>query len=82
MDTGLGPAKECQYIGAEQREWPYTLCGQKSIPGKSYCAEHYHVMYKKGSSNTGARKLEKLVEKELAELKLQQEIEEMENLDV
>ena len=74
-----GPIPECQYIGAEQKEWPYTMCGQKSVPGKSYCAEHYHVMYKKGSSNTGARKMEKLIETELAELKLQQHIAEMEN---
>ena len=74
-----GPIPECQYIGAEQKDWPYTMCGQKSVPGKSYCAEHYHMMYKKGSSNTGARKMEKLIEKELAELKLQQEIVEMEN---
>jgi hypothetical protein len=37
-------------------------------------------MYKKGSSNTGARKMEKLIEKELAELKLQQEIEEIDNV--
>ena len=71
--------KECQWIGSEQREWPYTMCGQKNISGKSYCAEHYHMMYKKGSANTGAKKMEKLIEKELAELKLQQEIEEMEN---
>jgi hypothetical protein len=56
------------------------MCGQKSIEGKSYCAEHYHQMYKKGSSNTGARKMEKLIEKELAELKLQQEIEEIDNV--
>jgi hypothetical protein len=74
-----GPIPECQYIGAEQREWPFTMCGQKSIAGKSYCAEHYHVMYKKGSSNTGAKKMSMLVEKELAELKRQQEIEEIEN---
>ena len=74
-----GPIPECQYIGAEQKEWPYTMCGQKSVPGKSYCAEHYHVMYKKGSSNTGARKMEKLIETELAELTLQQHIAEMEN---
>lgn len=74
-----GPIPECQYIGAEQKDWPYTMCGQKSVPGKSYCAEHYHVMYKKGSSNTGARKMEKLIETELAELKLQQQIAEMEN---
>jgi hypothetical protein len=74
-----GPIPECQYIGAEQKNWPYTMCGQKSIAGKSYCAEHYHVMYKKGSSNTGAKKMSMLVEKELAELKRQQEIEEIEN---
>jgi hypothetical protein len=37
-------------------------------------------MYQKGSSNTGARKMEKLIEKELAELKLQQEIEEIDNV--
>jgi hypothetical protein len=55
------------------------MCGQKSIAGKSYCAEHYHQMYKKGSSNTGAKKMSMLVEKELAELKRQQEIEEIEN---
>jgi hypothetical protein len=73
-----GPIKECQYIGAEQKEWPYTMCGQKSIDGKSYCAEHYHQMYRKGSSNTGAKKMEKLIEKELADLELQKLIAEQE----
>jgi hypothetical protein len=73
-----GPAKTCQWIGAEQKEWPYTFCGQKSIEGKSYCAEHYHKMYKKGSSATGAKKMEKLIEKELAELELHQLIAEQE----
>lgn len=76
------PSRTCQYIGPDQdplTNWPIQMCGQKSIEGKSYCAEHYHVMYKKGSSNTGARKMEKLIEHELAELKRQQEIEEMEN---
>ncbi len=77
-----GPIKECQYIGAEQREWPFTMCGQKSITGKSYCAEHYHVMYRKGSSNTGARKMEKLIEKELADLELMKLIAEQENDNV
>jgi hypothetical protein len=76
-----GPIPTCQYIGAEQTDWPYTMCGQKSVPGKSYCAEHYHQMYRKGSSNTGAKKMAKLIDKELAELKLQQEIEEMENAE-
>lgn len=73
-----GPIKECQYIGAEQKEWPYTFCGQKSIEGKSYCAEHYHQMYRKGSSSTGAKRMEKLIEKELAELELHKLIAEQE----
>jgi hypothetical protein len=80
IDTGLGSAHECQYIGSEQTKWPYKMCGQKSIAGKSYCAEHYHQMYKKGSSNTGAKKMEKLIDKELSELKRQQEIEEIDNV--
>ena len=74
----LGPSRTCEWIGAEQKEWPYTMCGQKSIAGKSYCAEHYHKMYKKGSSATGAKKMEKLIEKELAELELHQLIAEQE----
>lgn len=78
-DIGLGSAKECQYIGAEQRQWPYKLCGQKSIAGKSYCAEHYHQMYKKGSSNIGAAKLSKMIDKELADLELQKLIAEQES---
>jgi len=56
------------------------MCGQKSIVGKVYCAEHYHQIYKKGSSNTGARKMEKLIDKELADLKRLQEIEEIDNV--
>ncbi len=71
---------ECQYIGSEQTKWPFTMCGQKSIVGKVYCAEHYHQIYKKGSSNTGARKMEKLIDRELADLKRQQEIEEIDNV--
>jgi hypothetical protein len=74
-----GPSKTCQYIGSEQKEWPYTFCGQKSIEGKSYCAEHYHMMYKKGSSNTGAKKMEKLIDKELADLELQKLIAEQDS---
>ena len=73
-----GPIKECQYIGPEQKEWPYTMCGQKSIAGKSYCAEHYHVMYRKGSSNIGKAKLAKMIDKELADLELQKLIAEQE----
>jgi hypothetical protein len=46
--------------------------------GKSYCADHYHKIYKKGSSATGAKKMEKLIERELADLELQQLIVEQE----
>jgi len=56
------------------------MCGQKSIAGKVYCAEHYHQIYQKGYSNTGARKMEKLIDRELADLKRLQEIEEIDNV--
>lgn len=74
----IGAHKICQWIGPEQQEYPYTMCGQKSILGKSYCAEHYHRMYKKGSSATGAKKMEKLIERELADLELSKLIAEQE----
>ena len=72
---------ECQYVGPEQDpmiHYPLTFCGCKVVAGKSYCAEHYYVVYKKGTSVNGKRK-EKEVEKEIAELKRQQEIEEIVN---
>ena len=79
---------ECQYLGPDfdVRTWDYMnkmtpFCGCKTLAGKSYCADHYWTVYKKGSATAG-RRAEKEVEKEIAELKLQQEIEEMENLDV
>lgn len=68
----------CQYIGAEQHNYPFTLCGKKTLTGKSYCEEHYHVVYKRGSASAG-RRAEKEVDKEIAELKRQQEIEEIES---
>lgn len=74
----LGPSKTCEWIGPEQKEYPFTKCGQNSITGKSYCAEHYHRMYQKGSSATGARKMEKLIERELADLELSKLIAEQE----
>jgi hypothetical protein len=74
-----GPIKECQWIGPEQKEWPFTFCGQKSISGFSYCAEHYHRVYKKGSSNTGKVKMNKMIDKELADLELQKLVAEQES---
>ena len=74
----LGPSRTCEYIGPNQTHAPFTFCGQKSIVGKSYCADHYHKIYKKGSSATGAKKMEKLIEKELADLELSRLIAEQE----
>lgn len=75
------PITECQWIGPEQdplRDWPIHYCGKQTLTGKSYCHEHYGKMYMRGSSVNGKRR-EKEVEKEIAELKRQQEIEEIEN---
>ena len=80
IDTGMGPSKECQYIGPEQKEYPYTMCGKQSLTGKSYCGDHYHKMYQKGSATAGKRK-EKAIEAEIAELALAQEINELENAE-
>lgn len=77
----LGPSRTCEWIGADQdpaRQWPIKLCGLKSLEGKSYCVDHYHRVYKKGSSATGAKKMEKLIEKELADVELSRLIAEQE----
>ena len=74
---------ECQYIGPEQdplRDYPLKYCGCKALEGKAYCGEHYWTVYKKGSATAGKR-AEKEVEKEIEELKRQQEIDELENME-
>ncbi len=71
----------CQYIGPDQdplKHHPIKYCGAQSLEGKSYCGDHYWVVYRKGSATAGRRQ-EKEIEKEIEQLKLQQEIEEMEN---
>ncbi len=71
----------CQYIGPEQdpRKGPVTYCGKPTLTGKSYCEDHYWVVYKKGSSNLKGNT--KAIEAEIAELKKQQEIDEVENME-
>jgi hypothetical protein len=69
---------ECQYIGSEQTRAPFKFCGAQSLAGKVYCAEHYYVVYKKGSSNL--KNNTKAIEAEIAELKRLQEIEEIDNV--
>ena len=69
---------KCQYIGSEQTRTPYTHCGARALEGKVYCADHYYVVYKKGSSNL--KNNTKAIEAEIAELKRLQEIEEIDNV--
>jgi hypothetical protein len=73
----------CQYIGPEQdpRKGPVTYCGCKTIEGKSYCHEHYYVVYQRGTAVAGRRK-EKAIDQEIEALKRQQEIDEMESYNV
>ena len=75
----------CQFLGAEfdPMRWNYSeaptpYCGKPVIEGKNYCHDHYYVVYQRGTSVNGKRR-EKEVEKEIAERKRQQELEEMSN---
>jgi hypothetical protein len=68
----------CQYIGPEQREAPFKMCGCRPFPGRAYCEDHLWLVYKKGTSTGNKRKLA-AIEKELAEIKLIEEVEEIVN---
>ena len=70
----------CQYIGPEQdpRKGPVTYCGKPTLTGKSYCAEHYHVVYQKGTTVNAKRK-EKALQEEIDSVKLAEQIGEYEN---
>jgi hypothetical protein len=39
-----GPARECQWPTSDGRPW--TFCGCRSVPGRSYCAEHVKMAFK------------------------------------
>jgi len=70
----------CQYIGPDQdprKHYPIKYCGAKTIEGKSYCGDHYWVVYKKGTAIAGKKK-EKMIELEIENLKKQQELDEAE----
>lgn len=74
---------QCQYLGPEQdpyRSWPVKYCGAEVVAGKNYCHDHYYVVYKKGTAINGRRR-EKELDREIAELKRRQEIEEIENAE-
>jgi len=65
----------CQWIGAEQKEAPFTMCGCKHLwPGRAYCEEHVWKVYQKHSAAGTVRK-NKAIEKEMAEIKRLEEID-------
>jgi hypothetical protein len=71
----------CQWIGPEQdpQKGPVQYCGCTPLwPGRNYCEEHVWRVYKKGTA-VGMSRKNKVIEDELAELKRQQEIDEVEN---
>lgn len=67
---------ECQYIGPEQKNYPFVMCGCKTFPGKKYCQDHLWLVYKKGTSSGNKRKIA-AIEKELKEMKQIEEIAEV-----
>jgi hypothetical protein len=73
----------CTYLGPEydSRTWDYRLkptphCGCQTLEGKAYCADHYYVVYKKGSSNL--KNNTKAIEKEIADIELKRLIAQQE----
>jgi hypothetical protein len=73
----------CTYLGPEydSRTWDYTLnptpyCGCQTLEGKSYCHEHYYVVYKKGSSNL--KNNTKAIEAEIRDIELKKLIAQQE----
>jgi hypothetical protein len=68
---------KCQYIGPEQTDAPFTMCGKAVFPGKSYCPDHVWKVYQKGSSTGNKRKI-KEIERELEHIK---QLEEIGNID-
>ena len=74
------PIRDCQYIGPDQdplKHNPIKYCGAPVIEGKSYCHDHYWVVYKKGTAMAGKKK-EKAIEAEIAQIELQRLIAEQE----
>ena len=70
----------CQFIGADQdplKHYPVQYCGAKVIEGKNYCGDHYWRVYQRGTAIAG-RKKERAIDQEIAALKQQQELDEVE----
>jgi hypothetical protein len=69
--------RECQWVGDQDpRLGNLHYCGRRDLwPGKAYCAEHVWKVYQKHSS-VGNKRRDKAIEKEMAEVK---RLEDMDN---
>ena len=43
----------CQYIGAQGTT---PTCTHRALPGRSYCAEHFELVYQKGTARARRKK--------------------------
>jgi hypothetical protein len=73
----------CTYLGPEfdAHTWDWVskatpYCGCQTLEGKSYCADHYYVVYKKGSSNL--KNNTKAIEAEIRDIELKRLIAQQE----
>ena len=58
----------CQYIGPDQTQPPYRMCGCTALwPGRSYCEEHVWKVYSKGTG-VGVSRKNKAIEKKMKRL--------------
>ena len=51
MKTNTNTRTECQYLGSA-----ITRCGCPTLEAKSYCAEHYNIVYKAGTARARRHK--------------------------
>ena len=73
MKTQSTQITACTYMGTGTH-----ACGEPTLPGKSYCAEHYSLVYKVGSG-TRRRKDERIASKvRLVESLFNEAIEQLE----
>ncbi len=45
----------CQYLGDSTH-----VCGKPTVKGRSYCAEHLHMVYQKGTARARRKKDERI----------------------
>ena len=58
MNSNTTTITECQYLGTA-----FTPCGCATVPGKSYCAQHYSMVYKLGTARAKRHKEIRTVDK-------------------